>query len=213
MSKRVAISTALFALVCIPAQSQDSWVNTNIGGGASTPLNPTGRYAGVGGAFAVGGGYNFNRHNSLVGEFMWAGLPPTQGALLPNQGLSRSSNLYTVTGNYMFRKQGHRLGAYVIGGGGLYYRHTSLQRQVIEPGIVCTPFWTWWGYSCAAGFVSTNQTLISSGSSAFGGNAGVGFTVKIADSGEKIYVESRYHYAPNKNVSTQLVLVTFGFRF
>jgi hypothetical protein len=100
-----------------------------------------------------------------------------------------------------------------IGGGGLYYRHSSLQRQVLQPGIVCTSYWTWWGYSCAAGYVSTDQTLISSGSSAFGGNAGVGFTIKIADSGEKVYVESRYHYAPNKNIPTQLVLVTFGFRF
>jgi hypothetical protein len=213
MSKRIVISIALLTVVSHPAYSQDSRVNTNIGGGVSVPLNPTGKYAGAGGTFAVGAGYNFDKYNSLVGEFMWSALPPTISTLLPGEGLHRSSNLYTATGNYMLRLDGHRFGAYLIGGGGLYYRHFNLQRQILQPGIVCTNSWIWWGYTCAAGYVSTDQTLISSGSSAFGGNAGAGFTIKIADSGEKVYVESRYHYAPNKNISTQLVLVTFGFRF
>jgi hypothetical protein len=132
---------------------------------------------------------------------------------LGSQGLGGSSNLYTATANYRFRLEGQRLGAYVIAGGGLYYRHSSIHRQVEQPNVACTSYWVWWGYSCTAGYVTTDQTLASSGSSAFGGNVGIGFTAKIADSGEKVYVETRYHYAPNKNIPTQLLLITFGFSF
>jgi len=177
------------------------------------PLNPTAQFAGVGGHVVAGAGYNFNKYNSLVGEFMWSSLPSTRIALLPSLGVGRSSNLFTVTGNYMARKQGRRFGAYLIGGGGLYYRRSELKRQVIQRGIVCAPNWLWWGFSCEEGFVSTDRTLISSASSAFGGNAGVGFTIKIADGGEKFYVESRYHYAPSRSIPTTLTVVTFGFRY
>jgi hypothetical protein len=194
-------------------QSQDSRFTDNFGGGASVPLNPTAHYAGVGGHFVAGAGYNFDQYNSLIGQFMWSSLPPTLRALAPSQGLSRSSNLFTGTANYRFRLEGQRFGAYLIAGGGLYYRNSNLKKEVQQPNITCTSYWTWWGYTCTAGYVSTDQTLASSSSSAFGGNAGIGFTVKIADSGEKLYVESRYHYAPNKNIPTQLVLITFGFSF
>ena len=39
----------------------------------------------------------------------------------------------------------------------------------------------------------------------------MGFTIRINDEGYKFYVESRYHYAPTKNISTQLITVTLGF--
>ena len=38
----------------------------------------------------------------------------------------------------------------------------------------------------------------------------MGFTIRINDEGYKFYVESRYHYAPTKNISTQLITITLG---
>jgi hypothetical protein len=196
--------------------------NVNIGGGFTIPLNPTSRHAAVSGNFVVGGGYDFSRRHSIVGEFMWAGLRPDRIALrrvvnplsVESTGdLGASNNLYAVTANYMFRMEKYRFGVYAIGGGGWYYRYAKLTRAVIEPRTVCSEDLLFWGYSCASGFVETDETLVSAGSSAFGGNVGVGITVKIADSGEKFFIESRYHYAPHRNVSTHIVPVTFGFRW
>ena len=50
-------------------------------------------------------------------------------------------------------------------------------------------------------------------SGALGGNAGIGFTVRVGEEPYRLYVEPRYHYAPNENVRTQLVTVTVGFRY
>ena len=205
---------------CARAQdeSTDSRLNTNLGMGMSVPLNPTARLVGSSVNVVVGAGYNFNRHSSFVGQFMWNGLPANKDALRPiwivanARDISGSSNLFALTGNYRFQMQGHVFGAYVIGGGGLYYRRASLSREVVVgTGTVCGPSWLYWGFTCVSGVVSEDQTLVSAGSSAFGGNGGAGFTIRINDEGYKFYVESRYHYAPTKNISTQLMTVTLGF--
>jgi hypothetical protein len=52
-----------------------------------------------------------------------------------------------------------------------------------------------------------------SASSALGGNAGIGFTVRVGEEPYRFYIEPRYHYAPNENVRTQLLTVTVGFRY
>jgi hypothetical protein len=70
-------SVCASCLVPIEAQNQteESKFNFIAGGGLSVPLNPTANYAGVGGNF-IGGGYNINKHSSIVGQFMWAGPAP-----------------------------------------------------------------------------------------------------------------------------------------
>jgi hypothetical protein len=186
--------------------------------GMTVPLNPTARLVGSSVDVVVGTGYNFDKYHSLVGQFMWAGIPANQDALRPiyaaanARDISGSSNLFAATANYRLRLQGNVFGVYWIGGGGMYYRRASLSREVVVgSGTVCGPSWYWWGYGCVNGTVSQDQTLVSSGSTAFGGNAGMGFTIRVTDDGYKFYVESRYHYAPTKHISTQLLTITFGF--
>jgi hypothetical protein len=193
-------------------------LNTNLGVGMTVPLNPTGRIIGSSVDVVVGAGYNFNRHHALVGQFMWAGLPANTDAMRPiyilanTRDISGSSNLFAVTGNYRFTLQGKTFGGYLIAGGGMYYRQASLSRSVpVGTTTVCTPIYAWWGYSCTNGVVNEDQTLIRAGSTAFGQNGGLGFTIRINDEGYKFYVESRYHYAPTKNISTQLITITMGF--
>jgi hypothetical protein len=215
----ITIMAALCTRV-LEAQDSETWskLNTNLGMGMTVPLNPTAGLVGSSVDVVIGAGYNFNRHHSFVGQFMWAGLPFNNDAFLPiviaakTRNISSSSNLFTVTANYRYQLQGRTFGMYWIGGGGLYYRRASLSREVpVGTGTVCGAYWTYWGYGCVNGIVTDDQTLISAGSSAFGGNGGMGFNVRINNEGYKFYVESRYHYAPTKNISTQLITITLGF--
>jgi hypothetical protein len=217
------------------AQEQGSPFNLHIGGGIGTPLNPTANFAGVSGAFQVGGGPNITTHNSIVGEFMWQGLPGNRTALqaLSNLtcvgvnplvtttgnscGLNTSRNLYVLSANYMYHREHNRFGWYGIVGGGWYYRYGSLKNATVAPGTVCEPVWDWWGFTCVNGLVSTNNTIVSKGQSSGGVNAGFGLTVKLSDAESgtvKFYIEARYHYSPQGGrVSTQVVPVMMGIRW
>lgn len=216
---------ALCFLAAVPGRAQDSHsYNLHVGGGVGVPLGQTSDFAGISGTFQFGAGPNLNEHSSIVGEFMWHGLPPTQAVLsaiasqlgtstLPPT-VTESSHLYALTANYMYHRGGYRYGYYIMGGGGWYYRHTSLNGITVAPGTLCQPIFNWWGYSCANGIVTSNLTLATKGVSAGGVNGGVGITINMGDSGLKYYMEARYHYSPQGGrVSTQVIPVTFGFRW
>jgi hypothetical protein len=67
--------------------------------------------------------------------------------------------------------------------------------------------------NCASGMVTPNQTVKSYGSSVFGGNVAAGFNIKVGDPSYRVYIEPRYHYAPTKNVTTRLTVMTLGIRY
>lgn len=221
---RIVFLAILIVLCCVGslyAQDDDNdKINSNLGMSMSLPVNSTAKYADIGWGLTTGVGYNFNQHHAIIGEFMWNRLYPTSYGTAAINAATQSSNLdgdsdvYAVTGNYRYEVRGKRFGTYFIGGGGWYYRHNNLSSEVtVAAGTVCTPALLWWGLTCTSGSVTADQTLRSSGSSAFGGNAGVGFTVKVGEPSYRFYVESRYHYAPTKNVNTQLLNVTVGIRY
>jgi hypothetical protein len=232
---RFVIIALLGALWTISARAQSSSpFNLHIGGGIGVPLNPTSNFAGVSGIFQVGAGPNIGSHSSIVGEFMWQGLPPTRNTLLPvlnalcaSSGGSSSAacsigtlyatnNLYALTANYMYHWDGRRYGGYVIGGGGWYYRHAELVNAKVASGTACVPAWEWWGYACQDGSVSTSNGLTTNGVSSGGVNGGVGITIRIGpgDSNVKYYLEARYHYSPQGGkISTQIVPVAMGLRW
>jgi hypothetical protein len=213
---------SLLALACCTLHAQQDYekVNAHFGAVVSVPLNPTATYVHTGWGLLGGAGYNFSRHHSVIGELMWNRLHATDGALQPLREISQSgnidghSNLYVLTGNYRYELRGKVFGTYFIGGGGVYYRITNLStRFTAGTSTPCVPAWVWWGFSCISGIVMPNQTVGSASSTALGGNAGIGFTTRVAEEPYRLYVESRYHYAPNKNISTQLITVTVGIRY
>jgi hypothetical protein len=221
-ARSVLIGMSLVAVACgtLHAQGDYERLNSHLGVAISVPLNPTARYVHTGWGLLGGAGYNFSRHHSAIGEFMWNRLYAADGALQPLRTATQSdidgqSNLYVLTGNYRFESRGKVLGIYLIGGGGLYYRITNLSKRVtLGAGTTCTPAWVWWGFNCVSGTVTTtNQTIGSASSTAFGANGGIGFTARVGEAPYRLYIESRYHYAPNKNISTQLVTVTVGIRY
>ena len=216
MSRRILTSTILLSvswLTRLPAQDFSKF-NFNIGGGVTTPLNPTANFVGLSGNFDVGAGYNIDKRNSIIGSFTWAGLPPNTILHLPNAPFG-NINLYMITANYRHQvdRIGHSpFGVYLIGGGGWYYRYATVDKNYfVPPGTACDPVFIWWGYNCD-GFVVT-ETIASRGNSAGGINAGTGFTIRLSDTGWKFYTEARYHYAWNNRIPTTFIPVTFGFRF
>jgi hypothetical protein len=221
-AKKILVGMSLVLLVCstLHAQDDSDKINSNIGGTVSLPLNPTSNFVKTSWGFVVGAGYNFSTHHSVVGEFMWSVLYPSDSSLEPIRVASNDNsitghiNLYALTGNYRYELQGKRLGAYFIGGGGWYFRTLGFKKPAMSgSNTPCTPPWVWWGFTCASGTVIANQTRGSYDSSVFGGNVGGGFTIKVGDSGDRIYIEPRYHYAPTKNITTKLIEVTVGIRY
>jgi len=218
MQRTILVGVAALVASCLStAFAQDfSRFNFNIGGGPSAPINPTARYVGLSGNFNIGAGYNINKKNSITGEFLWVGLPSNLD-FHPIDAPSIDMNLYSLAVNYRYHAdsiRGSHFGLYALGGGGWYYRHASLDRNIIvPPSTVCTPIYFWWGYGCDPGGYVISEQIASRGNSAGGVNAGVGFTVRLTDSGLKFYVESRYHYAWTSRVPTTFAPVTFGFRF
>jgi Outer membrane protein beta-barrel domain len=219
MSKNLLIFVALLTATLVrPITAQDvSKLTFNVGGGVTTPMNPTAQFAGLSGNFVTGVGYNINNKNSIIGEFMWAGLPPDRFVLHPIDAPFGSINLYSLTANYRFGLESlgrSRFGVYTIAGGGWYYRYSQIDKNyVVPPLTVCTPYYNYWGYACDSNDYVVSQTVAFKGRSAPGVNAGLGFTIRISDSGWKIYMESRYHYAWHDTVRTTVLPVSFGLRF
>lgn len=219
----IGIAIVAFTSSDVHAQDEDDdnpRVNTNLGLPIAAPLNPTGQFVHLGLGVTAGAGYNFTRRHAVVGEFMWNSLFPSTELLTPirvalqNPGINAGGNLFAFTGNYRFELRGKAVGTYFMGGGGWYYRNTHLSQPITtSSGITCTPAWRWFGFTCESGTVTADQTIKSTSSSAMGVNGGIGFTARVGDAPYRIYVESRYHYAPNKGVSTQLAVVTVGIRY
>src|SRR5450755_2452561 len=153
MSKKLMIPIILLSAAGLTRlHAQDfSKFNFNIGGGMTSPINPTAQYVGLSGNFDVGAGYNLDKKNAITAEFMWNGLPPNTVVHLPNAPFG-SINLYSITTNYRHHIDsigGSPFGAYVIAGGGWYYRYASIDKNyTVPPGTVCQPIYSWWGYGC-----------------------------------------------------------------
>lgn len=194
--------------------------NVNLGMPISAPVNPLGQFVNLGIGTTMGAGYNFNRRHAFVSEVMWNHLSLTKGALAPirlafqDPNINAGANLFAFTQNYRFELRGAVRGMYFIGGGGYYFRNSHLSRKVTTgSSMTCTPTWLWFGFACESGSVTANQTLGSSSSHSLGVNGGFGFTARVGEAPYRIYVESRYHYAPGKGVSTHLVALTVGIRY
>ena len=224
----VTVSILLVVIFCSkPLRGQeedefgeDSKLNTNLAIPLSVPLNPIANFMNFGWGLTMGAGYNMTPRQGFVGEFMWNRLFPSNSALTPlrialhSPDINGHGNLFAITANYRFELRGRSKGVYFIGGGGFYYRSTTVTKEVITGStIACTPVWLFWGFNCASGTVSSDQTLASSASGTFGANGGIGLTFKVAEPRYRFYIEARYHYAPTTPINTQLIPITMGIRF
>jgi len=221
----VAITRIAFWAPVVDAQSNESHpfsrLTSNAGFTVSVPVSTTANYITPGWGLVYGAGYNVNKHHAFFGEIAWNQLYATDRAMEPiraatqNPAINGRGNLLTLTANYRIKFEGHALGIYFLGGGGMYYRDASLSQRVTTgiSSINCNQVWLWWGFTCSSGIVTQNQTLLHTSSVAPGGNVGIGITVRIPDFPYRFYVETRYHYATNRLVHTQLIPITVGLCF
>lgn len=202
----LSVVLALFSISFVQAQDFEHW-NFSIGGGVGFPVGRLGNFTNPGGNFVIGGGKSLTRMVGINGEFMWNDLPinSTTKALLNTSGAS--ARQYAVTADPIVRF-GHRAGGYVTGGIGWYHR--SGETTTPTAAVVCNPYWSWWG-GCTIGTVSI--VTGSTSSNAFGENIGGGLTYRFGESHIKFYTEFRYHHASYNHVSTELIPLTFGFRW
>jgi len=88
--------------------NDDPSFTDNLGLTTSLPLHPTSQFMSAGLGVNAGAGYNFDRRNALIGEFMWNWLYPTDAALQPIRIAAQSpnigghGNLFALTANYKF---------------------------------------------------------------------------------------------------------------
>src|SRR5271155_1309731 len=74
--------------------------NTNLAMVISAPVGSSARVMGTGWGIVGGAGYNFNKRNAIVSEFMWNRVYPSRGALLPLQTALQSRDLNANTDFY-----------------------------------------------------------------------------------------------------------------
>jgi len=176
--------------------------NFNFGGGPAPVLGSARDNLESGYNFNVGGGYNFTPRTGFVLEFMESGLGVTDKALQENnQATDGDASIWSFTLNpvWRFRISGP-VGAYLIGGGGFYEREERFR----EPETV---FALHGGRFFAPGFVDVHQIDDTGGV-----NVGAGLTWNVGW-GTKFYVEARYHYIFTTGAPTQMIPITFGFRW
>jgi hypothetical protein len=208
----VVVCVALSTAPALMSQEFPRW-NFNVGGGVGFPLSDTRDFSGNGANFIVGVGPNFSRYFGINGEFMWNDLPIKRSVLNQIGIPDADARQYSVTFNGILRTPGEtHLGLYIIGGGGWYRRTGEATAPALVAGTVCPGFWVWWGI-CVNGLWPGSIALASVTSDAFGGNIGGGVTYRFGQSPVKFYTEIRYHHASHKRVNTDLLPLTFGFRW
>ncbi len=187
-----------------------------VGGGPSLPLGSTGDRFNTGYAFNAGLGFNFNRFVGAQVEAFWS-YHGVNSDLFNVTDLDASHRMQygtlDVVGNLV---RSGPFTAYVLGGGGLYYRRVEITEFVGTAVVpVCDP----WLYYCFTDAVSVENVLGSRSSTDWGLNGGVGFSVRVAG-GLKLYAEGRYHYIfgpeiinSSEKANGEYIPIMFGLRF
>jgi hypothetical protein len=168
-------------------------------GGGPTAVSGSQGHLRSGDNFVVGGGYNFNKNLGVVLEFMQSDLRLTRDALNQNGADDGSVWLWSMTLNPIWRyKISGIVGGYIIGGGGFYER----DQRFVQNQFAFDRFGNLYGFR-----VQDRQTDDTGGL-----NIGAGFTFNCGW-GTKFFVEARYHYLFTSGYPTEIIPVTFGFRW
>jgi hypothetical protein len=209
--KKIASILSLCCLAALPACAQFSFSKLTgfVGGGFTTPVNPIGSRLDTGWNVTAGIGGNFNHHVGLMLDFMFNDTPVNRTFLNQVQAPDGAVRTWGFTLDPVFHvTQEGPVDFYVTGGGGIYHRTVEYTQPVVQTGVFFDP---WFGFYPSA--FATNQVIGSFGQYKGGINGGVGFSVRLGSSRVKAFAEARYHHIFTRNVATDLIPVSFGFRW
>jgi hypothetical protein len=196
-------------LTIAPAFAQFSHFTGFIGGGFTQPVNPIARRLDTGWNIAAGAGVNATHHVGLMLDFNFNEMPVNNTFLAQVQAPDGHVRTWGITLDPVFHvTQEGPVDMYVTGGGGIYHRTVEFTQPVVSNGIFFDP---WFGFFPAP-FVS-NQVIGSFGQYKGGIDGGVGFSVRLGSSHVKVFGEARYHHIFTRQVPTDMIPVTFGFRW
>lgn len=192
----------------------------NLGGTVNVPLGDSSDRVNVGGGFTLGLTYN---PHPVFGVQLEYGLDYStlKTGTLANNGIHGNAWLQYFDLNAVLRsKPGKsKVGVYVLGGGGIYYRNVDVTRVT---GTTVAPYCDPWLLYCSAVPVTASSVVGSRTSWDWGVDAGVGLTYAVAPT-VRVYLEVRYHYIwgpsftkPGGGTQTangQYLPITLGVRF
>jgi opacity protein-like surface antigen len=104
---------------------------------------------------------------------------------------------------------GSKIGAYVLGGYGVFTRTVNLTRPGVIPGVICDP----WTLICYSGPVYADVIYRSNSTTKGGWDIGGGITYRLGEGQTEFFTEIRYYDVLTTNVRSTFLPLTFGFRF
>ena len=207
--KKIAFYLVSFCAAGLPAFAQFSNFTGFVGGGFTTPVNPIGSRIDTGWNITAGAGYNVNHHFGMMLDFIYTENGINRRFLDQVQAPDGTTRVWGFTLDPIVHvTQEGPVDFYVTGGGGIYHRTVEYTQPVVSQGIFFDP---WWGFYPAA--FGTNQVIGSYGQYKGGINGGVGMSFKLGSSKVKAFAEARYHHIYTRAVGTDIIPVTFGFRW
>ena len=181
-----------------------------VGAGVTPTLGHTSDELGTGWNVIGGAGYNFNSRFGADLQVMYDGLGVNSSVLKEFSVPGANAHLWGFTLDPIVRfRTHHRLGFYITGGGGYYRRIVNFTRPTTAIVDVFDPFFG----IIQPIVVPASQTIGTITRVGWGENIGGGFTYKLGDGHEKLFVEARYHHIETRPRSTDILPITVGIRW
>lgn len=208
--KRIVYSLilAMISVICLNAQEESSHLAFQLGTGFTQGLGRTGSNLDTGWNISGGIGYNFNSYIGALLDVNSNSLG-INSTTLNNIGVP-GGNVYVFTATLdpivHLNPHGH-LDCYITGGGGLFHQRQNFTQPAVATVYGFDPFF---GFYPAA--VPVTQILSSYSVNKPGFDAGVGIAMGTKWHG-KFYAEARYERMFDGAYHTDLLPVTFGYRW
>lgn len=207
--KKIALYLVSFCAAGLPAFAQFSHFTGFVGGGFTTPINPIGSRLDNGWNISAGAGVNATHHVGIMLDFLYNENGINRTFLDQVQAPNGTMRVWGFTLDPVVHvTQEGPVDFYVTGGGGIYHRTVEYTQPVVSQGVFFDP---WFGFYPAA--VGSNQVIGSYGQYKGGVDGGVGLSFKLGHSKVKAFAEARYHHIFTRAVDTNIIPVTFGFRW
>jgi hypothetical protein len=207
--KKIAFYLVSVCAAGLPASAQFSHFTGFVGGGFTTPINPIGSRLDNGWNISAGAGVNASHHLGIMLDFLYNENGINRTFLDQVQAPNGTTRVWGFTLDPVVHvTQEGPVDFYVTGGGGIYHRTVEYTQPVVSQGVFFDP---WFGFYPAA--VGSNQVIGSFGQYKGGVDGGVGLSFKLGRSKVKAFAEARYHHIFTRAVDTDIIPVTFGFRW